>query len=448
MSKIMNLSKTLNEFFNKKANDISIATGFIKRNRKIKGSSFIKALVLGNMGNVTCSIDSMCQLLNEDSVEITRQGLHFRFTATAVKFMERMYLESLDLLQNKLQLGCQILQQFKTVKLLDSTYIALSNSMEDQYKGCGSAYPSKNNNAKSAVKLQLVFDYLNQFIDKLDITEGIRADQGYRDYLKDISENDLIIADLGYFVPDSFQKISDSGAYFISRYKTDTNIYDVVTNQKLELLDLLNDQSFVTMEVLLGKQVKLKVRIICHQLTAEESEGRRRKANKLAKSHGYQSSTKNQQLLDWSIFITNIPEDKITAQQIRKIYRVRWQIELLFKLYKSHIKIGNLKAKFKSHRILCELYAKLCFALIFHGIASCVELKNNTEISLTKALIELKRRSRELLLSLNNSVNQVKDFLEKLVLAFSKFSLKDKHRKTRISTLSSLKLLVSGVIMA
>lgn len=98
MSKIMNLSTTLNEFFNKKANDISVATGFIKRYRKINGSSFVKALVFGNMGDMNCSIDSMCQLLNEDSVEITKQGLHFRFTANAVKFMETMYLESLNVL--------------------------------------------------------------------------------------------------------------------------------------------------------------------------------------------------------------------------------------------------------------------------------------------------------------------------------------------------------------
>ncbi len=166
--------------------------------------------------------------------------------------------------------------------------------------------------------------------------------------------NDLLICDLGYFVPSSFKYIDESKAYFINRYKADTNI----TVQKLGLLELLKNQSFLEKEVLLGKETKLKLRIVCTKLTPEQSIARRRKANKLAKSHGYQSSSRNQALLEWSIFITNITAIKITADQVCKIYRLRWQIELLFKLYKSHIKLESLKGRSKSARVLCELYAK------------------------------------------------------------------------------------------
>ncbi|MCZ6910471.1 MAG: hypothetical protein O7C56_05820, partial [Rickettsia endosymbiont of Ixodes persulcatus] len=35
----------------------------------------------------------------------------------------------------------------------------------------------------------------------------------------------------------------------------------------------------------------------------------------------------------------------------------------LFKLYKSHAKIENLKGRSKSARVLCELYGKLCSVL-------------------------------------------------------------------------------------
>jgi IS4 transposase len=69
---------------------------------------------------------------------------------------------------------------------------------------------------------------------------------------------------------------------------------------------------------------------------------RRRKANRLAKSHRYTSSKRNKKLLNLSIFITNVPESKISAEQVLTIYRVRWQIKLLFKLYKSHIRLDKL----------------------------------------------------------------------------------------------------------
>ncbi|MCA7010101.1 transposase, partial [Wolbachia endosymbiont of Tribolium confusum] len=148
---------------------------------------------------------------------------------------------------------------------------------------------------------------------------------------------------------------------------------------------------------------------------------------------------RNQELLNWSIFITNVPEDKISAEQVLTIYRTRWQIELLFKLYKSHTRLDKLKGK--PYRVLCELYAKLCAILIFHGIVSCTKLEKNMELSLTKAFIELKRRIRELFLAPNNKINSLKAFLKKLTMTWSQFSLKDKYRKTRVSTLTSLNLL-------
>ncbi len=63
IDKIAYLSKNLNEFFNEKSDEISIAVGFIKRKRKLNGSSFIKAMVFGNIGVDYCSIETMCQLL-------------------------------------------------------------------------------------------------------------------------------------------------------------------------------------------------------------------------------------------------------------------------------------------------------------------------------------------------------------------------------------------------
>ncbi len=439
MDKIIDLSKTCKEFFIKKANELSITTGFIKRRRKITGSAFVRTLILGNMADGNCSIEGMCQLLWEDAVDITKQGLDFRFTESAVEFMQAMYKECMNLFQKSLHLDCEILKQFRSVKLLDSSQVNLPNNMEHIYRGCGSSYKGRSNKSKAAIKLQVVFDYLHQVLDRMDLTEGIRSDQGYRNYLEDIKTNDLLIADLGYFVPGSFRRISESGAYFISRYKADTNLYEKGSDLKLDLPRLLENKTFITMDVLLGKEAKLPVRIICYKLTDEQSIVRRRKANLLAKGHKYKSSQRNQQLLQWSLFITNIPESKISAEHIWTIYRARWQIELLFKLYKSHIKIETIKGKSNSYRVLCELYAKLCGALIFHGILGCAELRSDNEISMTKAVLELKKRSREMFLILNQNLKNLQNFLEKLVLDWSKFCLKDRYRKTRLSSLNMLR---------
>ena len=59
------------------------------------GSAFVRTLILGNMADGNCSIEGMCQLLWEDAVDITKQGLDFRFTESAVEFMQ-----AIDLLHN------------------------------------------------------------------------------------------------------------------------------------------------------------------------------------------------------------------------------------------------------------------------------------------------------------------------------------------------------------
>jgi len=158
---------------------------------------------------------------------ITKQGLDFKFTNSAVQFMENMFQESLNLFKNKLPIDCKILKNFKSVKLLDSSYLNLLSSMEVFYIGYGSHYKHCINNTKSGLKFQLIFDYLNQILDRFNLREGKNSDQEYKNYLKNMSKNDLLIVGLGYFTPNSLKKIDGVKAYFISRYKTDTNLYEL-----------------------------------------------------------------------------------------------------------------------------------------------------------------------------------------------------------------------------
>lgn len=162
--------------------------------------------------------------------------------------------------------------------------------MREQYRGYGSSYRNKTCKTQAGLKLQLVYDYLNQVITSLHIQDGIRSDQGYKDYLDTIAAQELIIADLGYFVPASFKLINDKKAYFLSRYKTDTNLYDPLTEKKVDLPSLLEGHTWMAKELLLSSQAKLSVRVICYKLTPEQSAYRRRKANKLARSRGYTTS--------------------------------------------------------------------------------------------------------------------------------------------------------------
>src|SRR5262249_30325433 len=58
------------------------------------------------------------------------------------------------------------------------------------------------------------------------------------------------------------------------------------------------------------------------------------------------------------LYLTNVPPDKASTQEVAVLGRCRWQIELLFKLWKSGGGLGRSRSA-RPYRVLCELYATL-----------------------------------------------------------------------------------------
>ena len=94
---------------------------------------------------------------------------------------------------------------------------------------------------------------------------------------------------------------------------------------------------------------------------------RRRKAHAQAKREGRTLSAVQELLLDWTLFLTNVPAALLSAEEVLVLAGVRWQIELLFKLWKSQGQLDASRSQ-KPYRVLCEVYAKLLGLLIQHWL--------------------------------------------------------------------------------
>ena len=68
-------------------------------------------------------------------------------------------------------------------------------------------------------------------------------------------------------------------------------------------------------------------------------------------------------LCGWTVFLTNVPEEKLTWREVWVTYRLRWQVELLFKRWKSLGGLGHSQGT-KEWRLVVEVYAKLLGALL------------------------------------------------------------------------------------
>ena len=180
-------------------------------------------------------------------------------------------------------------------------------------------------------------------------------------------------------------QLDGTNRFYLSRLRHDTVLFD----ENKELFDLssytrfLKDIYQAELKVLLGQQERTSARLFLPRVPEAISAKRRGKAKKRAPKKGQRPSKKSLSLCEFTLLITNAPPDKISCYEAFVLYAARWQIELLFKLWKSHAKLA-VSRSCNPWRILCEIYTKLLACLVQHWII-LMGCWNNPNRSLVKA---------------------------------------------------------------
>jgi hypothetical protein len=202
----------------------------------------------------------------------------------------------------------------------------------------------------------------------------------------------LRIADLGYFSLDNLSDLTTQQVYWLSRIFSQCLVIDQ-HNQTWDLVDLLSTycDDRLDIAVRLGAKKRLPCRLMAVRVTEKVVNERRRRIKADATRRGRTASKRRLKLAEWTILVTSIPETLLSLDEAFVLMRVRWQIELLFKLWKSHAKIDDWRTQ-KPWRILCELYAKLIAVIIQHWIIlqGCWRFPNR---SLTKAAATIRKHA-------------------------------------------------------
>jgi len=141
------------------------------------------------------------------------------------------------------------------------------------------------------------------------------------------------------------------------------------------------------MPILLGLKERMHCRMLARSLPEEVAKERRRKIRADASRRGKTPSKSQLKLANWTIIVTSVPQELLTLDEAFVLLRVRFKIELLFKLWKSHGKIDDWRTE-KPFRILCEFYAKLLAMLIQHWIllSGCWRFPNRSIVKASKTV--------------------------------------------------------------
>ena len=116
-------------------------------------------------------------------------------------------------------------------------------------------------------------------------------------------------------------------------------------------------------QVLIGKDDKLPVRLIIERMPDQVYEERVRKIKAYNHKKGHQTSTGYTDRARFNLFVANIGDQMLSLDSIPLFYKIRWQIELIFKVWKSTFGIHSTR-KMKIDRFLCLLYSKLLLIMV------------------------------------------------------------------------------------
>ena len=157
--------------------------------------------------------------------------------------------------------------------------------------------------------------------------------------------------------------MEEKGAYYLSRWKSNTKIY--TRNEGNKFIELDMDSFFskidkvTEIEVYIKKGDKFsKARLVVEKVPEKVTNIRLRKLNKKSKSRGTQTQFLTKLFQYFNVYFSNIPREVLSMNNFRKLYSVRWQIELVFKNWKSNFKLDKISG-FKQEKIKCMLYLKL-----------------------------------------------------------------------------------------
>lgn len=423
MTTIEQTAKAMQTVLTSVARKAGAATGFIKRMRELTPEAFSQGLIFAWLQNPDATLEQLAQSVATAGSTLSTQALDQRFTREAASFFEVLLIASVSQMIAGHPVAIPLLQRFQAVHILDSSSIQLPRKLVEVWRGCGG---SLGENA--ALKIQVRWDLLRGTLRGPFLQNGREHDRSSFLHKEDMLPGSLSITDLGYFTLSVFEDHNKNGIFWLSRYWSHVQLF-LLQGEEFDLLGWLRKlkkdqaQLFVTM----GQSMRVSARLIVIRVPKNVAAERRRKLRYQCKRKGKVPSAKNLALCDWVVIVTNVPPELLSIDEAMILYRARWQIELLFNLWKTHGKIDKWRST-NEWRILCEVYAKLIGMLLQHWVflLGCWRFPDR---SMVKAAKTIRSYGTAIALAIEN-LERLCEVLEKMKMCLEHGCRINKSRKT------------------
>ena len=386
MSSISQVSSEMETILSQRAKALERATGFVQRSTaQLDGPIFAQTTVLTWMHHPQAGYAHLRITAASLGVSVSKQAIEQRFSASSARLLQALFEEAVAAVISSEGTLPQVLSRFHGVYLQDGTIISLPQPLAQQWPaGAGTG-------KGAALRVQARLEVGHGQLAGVWLQAGQAAERSGPAIQTPLPAGSLFNADMGYFTLPQMRQRGQQGQYWLTQAKATLCITDA-QGRSCDLLTFLQQQERdeVDVWVQVGKRDRLPARLIAVRVSAQTAQGRRQRANqritlppKGSQAHvpGKRKSKEQRQgkrkakpvsaarlrLADWTILLTDVPKERLSVAEALVLARCRWQIELLWKLWKHQGKLDTW-GSYKPERILTEIYAKLLGLLITHWL--------------------------------------------------------------------------------
>lgn len=346
-------------------NELGKLSRFCQREREVTPFRLVLSLIESFAGgSVKCiaDIQRTFNALCESTVQY--KPFHNQLAKRQFPIFMRLLLSRL---LNRL--SCEVLRfgptspfaRFHAIRIQDGTSYALKSTLAETFPGRFTTV------SPAAVELHVDLDLLSETMNRVVLSADSEAE---RQFLPEPEElvGELLLGDRGYYSKAYLQRVDQAGGFFIMRGKSNINplIVQAIAPDGCELKGV-REQYLNTVSATLSKHEYVDI-------TARFGEGKRAFECRLIVHPNLRQDDTPRYLL------TNLERAAFTPQHISDGYRLRWQVELLFKEWKSH---ANLRSFDTSNPHIAEglIWASLCTATLKRYCAHMAQRVGQVDVS-------------------------------------------------------------------
>jgi hypothetical protein len=364
MGMVARVGAALQQAFGPLAEDAARETGVVARRRKFTPASLARTFVLGFLQKPAATAEDLARVAAQCGAAVTPQAVDQRQTPELAAFLEGLFRRAVRLVVGAGGGLAPLLDRFAGVVLLDSTTINLPDGQRDRFPGCG----GRCGFGRAAVKLQTELDLRTGALAHVGIEPGRSADGGTSRQHVRRPPGTLRVTDLGYFCLGVFAALVGAGEHFLSRLAYGVGVR-LPGGDRVDLLGWLAGRAgpLVDAWVEVGDE-RLAGRLIAWRLPREQADRRRQRLRaEHRRKWGREPTAGRLAWCGWTILLTSVPPDRLAAAEAVVLYRARWQVELLFKRWKSQGLVAALTGPTEARQMV-RVWARLTAAVVQHWL--------------------------------------------------------------------------------